>query len=148
TTARDVWAIGECAGSPQFTHASLDDFRIIRDNLDGGDRTTTGRLMPYCMFIDPPLARIGMSEAQARANGLDVRVAQLPTKAVLRARTSPQPSGFMKARTDPQGRIAGLAMVGSEAGEVMAVVQAAMLGGLPSSVPRDAILAHPPMAEG
>lgn len=148
TTAKGVWAIGECAGSPQFTHASLDDFRIIRDNLDGGDRTTTGRLMPYCMFIDPPLARIGMSEAEARANGMDMRVAKLPMKAVLRTRTTSQSAGFMKALVDPQDRIAGFTMIGSEAGEVMAVVQAAMLGGLPYSVLRDAILAHPTMAEG
>ena len=148
TTAKDVWAIGECAGSPQFTHASLDDFRIIRDNLDGGDRTTTGRLMPYCMFIDPPLARIGMSEAEARANGMEMRVAKLPMKAVLRTRATSQTAGFMKALVDPQDRIAGFAMIGSEAGEVMAVVQAAMLGGLSYSVLRDAVLAHPTMAEG
>jgi len=148
TTAKDIWAIGECAGSPQFTHASLDDFRVIRDNLGGGDRTTAGRLMPYCMFIDPPLARIGMSEAEARANGTDMRVVKLPMKAVLRTRTTSQAAGFMKALVDPQDRIAGFTMIGSEAGEVMAVVQAAMLGGLPYSVLRDAILAHPTMAEG
>lgn len=148
TTANGVWAIGECAGSPQFTHASLDDFRVIRDNLGGGDRATTGRLMPYCMFIDPPLARIGMSEAEARANGMDMRVAKLPMKAVLRTRTTSQTAGFMKALVDPQDRIAGFTMIGSEAGEVMAVVQAAMLGGLPYSVLRDAVLAHPTMAEG
>jgi len=148
TTAKDIWAIGECAGSPQFTHASLDDFRVIRDNLGGGDRTTAGRLMHYCMFIDPPLARIGMSEAEARANGTDMRVVKLPMKAVLRTRTTSQAAGFMKALVDPQDRIAGFTMIGSEAGEVMAVVQAAMLGGLPYSVLRDAILAHPTMAEG
>ncbi|MBN9038266.1 MAG: mercuric reductase [Rhizobiales bacterium] len=148
TTAKGVWAIGECAGSPQFTHASLDDFRVIRDNLGGGDRTTTGRLMPYCMFIDPPLARIGMSEAETRANGMDMRVAKLPMKAVLRTRTTSQSAGFMKALVDPQDRIVGFTMIGSEAGEVMAVVQAAMLGGLPYSGLRDAVLAHPTMAEG
>src|SRR5690606_20045885 len=148
TTARDIWAIGECAGSPQFTHASLDDFRVIRDNLGGGDRTTTGRLMPYCMFIDPPLARIGMSEAEARANGTDMRVAKLPMKAVLRTRTTSQAAGFMKALVDLQDRIVGFTMIGSEAGEVMAVAQAAMLGGLSYSVLRDAALAHPTTAEG
>lgn len=148
TTANGVWAIGECAGSPQFTHASLDDFRVIRDNLGGGDRATTGRLMPYCMFIDPPLARIGMSEAEARANGMDMRVAKLSMKAVLRTRTTSQTAGFMKALVDPQDRIAGFAMIGSEAREVMAVVQAAMLGGLPYSVLRDAVLAHPTTTEG
>jgi pyruvate/2-oxoglutarate dehydrogenase complex dihydrolipoamide dehydrogenase (E3) component len=148
TTANDVWAIGERAGSPQFTHASLDDFRVIRDNLGGGDRTTTGRLMPYCMFIDPPLARIGMSEAEARANGTDMRVAKLPMKAVLRTRTTSQTAGFMKALVDPQDRIVGFTMIGSEAGEVMAVAQAAMLGGLSYSVLRNAVLAHPTTAEG
>ena len=104
--------------------------------------------MPYCIFIDPPLARIGMSEAEARANGMDMRVAKLPMKAVLRTRTTSQTAGFMKALVDPQDRIAGFTMIGSEAGEVMAVVQAAMLGGLPYGVLRDAILAHPTMTEG
>ena len=100
------------------------------------------------MFIDPSLARIGMSEAEARANGMDMRVAKLPMKAVLRTRTPSQTAGFMKALVDPQDRIAGFTMIGSEAGEVMAVVQAAMLGGLPYGVLRDAILAHPTMTEG
>ena len=148
TTAPSVWAIGECAGSAQFTHASLDDFRVIRDNLAGGNRTTAGRQMPYCMFIDPPLARIGLSEVGAHAEGMNLRVAKLPMTAVLRTRTTSQTAGFMKALIDPQDRIAGFAMIGAEAGEVMAVVQAAMLGGLPYSALRDAILAHPTMAEG
>lgn len=148
TTAPDIWAIGECAGSPQFTHASLDDFRVIRDNLGGGDRTTAGRMMPYCMFIDPPLARIGVSEADAKAGGMDVRVARLPTKAVLRTRATSETAGFMKALVDADDRIVGFTMIGSEAGEVMAVVQAAMLGRLPYSALRDAVLAHPTMAEG
>ena len=100
------------------------------------------------MFIDPSLARIGMSEAEARANGMDMRVAKLPMKAVLRTRTTSQTAGFMKALVDPQDRIAGFTMIGSEAGEVMAVVQAAMLGGLSYSVLRDNVLAHPTMAEG
>ena len=116
--------------------------------LSGGERSTKGRMVPYCMFIDPPLARIGMSEAQARANGMDLRVVKLPMKAVLRTRTTSQTAGFMKALVDSQDRIAGFTMIGSEAGEVMAVVQAAMLGGLSYSVLRDAVLAHPTMAEG
>lgn len=148
TTAPDVWAIGECAGTAQFTHMSLDDFRIIRDNLGGGGRTTTGRMVPYCMFIDPPLARVGMSEAQARASGTKVRVAKLPTKAVLRTRTTSETAGFMKALVDAGDQIVGFTMIGSEAGEVMATVQTAMLARLPYTALRDAILTHPTMAEG
>ena len=148
TSAPDTWAIGECAGGPQFTHASLDDFRVIRDNLAGGRKTTTGRMMPYCMFIDPPLARIGLSEVEARAKGMNVRVAKLPMKAVLRTRTTSETAGFMKALVDAEDQIAGFTMIGSEAGEVMAVVQAAMLGRLPYNTLSDAILAHPTMAEG
>ncbi|MBN8713519.1 MAG: FAD-dependent oxidoreductase [Xanthomonadales bacterium] len=148
TTAADTWAIGECAGSPQFTHMSLDDFRVIRDNLAGGQRSTTGRMVPYCMFIDPPLARVGLDEAQARAAGVAVRVAKLPAKAVLRTRTTSQTAGFMKALVDDDDRIAGFGMLGAEAGEVMAVVQTAMAAKLPYTALRDAILAHPTMAEG
>ena len=81
TTAPNVWAIGECAGSPQFTHASEDDFRIIRDNLAGGNRSTRDRLVPYCMFTDPPLAHVGLSEAEAKRQGVAARVARLPMKA-------------------------------------------------------------------
>ena len=86
TSAPEVWAIGECAGSPQFTHVSHDDFRIIRDNLAGGQRSTRGRLVPYCMFTDPPLARVGLSETEAQRQGVATRVAKLPTSAVLRAK--------------------------------------------------------------
>ncbi|MBS0380941.1 MAG: mercuric reductase [Proteobacteria bacterium] len=148
TTAANTWAIGECAGSPQFTHMSLDDFRVIRDNLAGGHRSTAGRMVPYCMFIDPPLARVGMNEAQAHAAGMAVRVAKLPTKAVLRTRTTAQSAGFMKALVDANDRIVGFTMIGSDAGEVMAVVQTAMAGKLPYTALRDAILTHPTMVEG
>lgn len=148
TTVPDTWAIGECAGSPQFTHISLDDFRIIRDNLGGGDRTTEGRLVPYCMFIDPPLARIGMNEREARDNGAKVRVAKLPMRAVLRTRTTSDTIGFMKALVGDDNRIVGFAMIGADAGEVMAAVQIAMLASLPYTTLRDAILTHPTMAEG
>jgi pyruvate/2-oxoglutarate dehydrogenase complex dihydrolipoamide dehydrogenase (E3) component len=148
TTAPDTWAIGECAGSPQFTHMSFDDFRVIRDNLDGGSRTTAGRMTPYCMFIDPPLARVGMNEAEACAKGLKVRVAKLPMKMVLRTRTTSDTAGFMKALVDADDHIVGFTMIGSEAGEVMTVVQTAMLARLPYTALRDAILTHPTMAEG
>ena len=147
-TAADTWAIGECAGSPQFTHISLDDFRVIRDNLAGGHRTTEGRLVPFCMFIDPPLARVGMSEREARDSGIHVRVATLLTRAVLRTRTTSDSAGFMKALVADDDRIVGFTMIGSDAGEVMAAVQVAMMAQLPYTVIRDAILTHPTMAEG
>ena len=149
TSAPDVWAVGECAGSPQFTHVSEDDFRIIRDNLVGGDRTTRNRLVPYCMFTDPPLARVGLSEAEARHQGIAVRVAKLPITAVLRTRTTSETRGFMKALVEADGdHILGFTMLGADAGEVMAVVQTAMLAGMPYTGLRDAIIAHPTMAEG
>src|SRR6202007_2629139 len=97
TSAPDVWAIGECAGSPQFTHVSEDDFRIIRDNLAGGARSTRDRLVPYCMFTDPPLAHVGMSGRDAQRQGVDARVAKLPISAVLRAQATGEKQGFMKA---------------------------------------------------
>ena len=149
TSASDVWAVGECAGSPQFTHVSFDDFRIIRDNLAGGDRTTRNRLVPYCMFTDPPLARVGLSEREARRQGIAVRVAKLPIVAVLRSRTISETRGFLKALVEADGnRILGFTMLGAEAGEVMAVVQTAMLASMPYTGLRDAIIAHPTMAEG
>jgi pyruvate/2-oxoglutarate dehydrogenase complex dihydrolipoamide dehydrogenase (E3) component len=149
TSAPNVWAVGECAGSPQFTHVSFDDFRVVRDNLSGGDRTTRDRLIPYCVFTDPPLARVGWSEGEARRRGAAVRVARLPIAAVLRSRTISETRGFMKALVEAEGdRILGFAMIGPEAGEVMAMVQAAMLAGMPYTGLRDAIIAHPTMAEG
>ena len=149
TSASAVWAVGECAGSPQFTHASFDDFRIIRDNLAGGHRSTRGRLIPYCMFTDPPLARVGLGEEDARRRGIAFRVAKLPIAAVLRSRTTSETRGFMKVLVEVHGdRILGFTMLGADAGEVMTVVQAAMLTGMPYTGLRDAIIAHPTMAEG
>jgi pyruvate/2-oxoglutarate dehydrogenase complex dihydrolipoamide dehydrogenase (E3) component len=149
TSAPDVWAIGECAGSPQFTHVSFDDFRIIRDNLAGANRTTRNRLIPYCMFTDPQLARIGLSEGDAQRQGIEVRVAKLPMSAVLRTHTIDETQGFMKALVAARDdRILGFTMIGAEAGEIVSVVQMAMLAGLPYTELRDAILTHPTMAEG
>ena len=148
TSAPGVWAIGECAGSPQFTHASFDDFRIIRDNLAGGHRSTRGRLVSYCMFTDPPLARVGLSEREARQQGIAVRVAKLPMRGVLRTRTIGEQQGFMKALIGADERIVGFMMLGPEAGEVVAAVQMTMLAGLPYLQLRDAILVHPTMGEG
>jgi pyruvate/2-oxoglutarate dehydrogenase complex dihydrolipoamide dehydrogenase (E3) component len=149
TTAPNVWAIGECAGSPQFTHASLDDFRVIRDNLAGGNHSTRDRIMPSCLFTDPQVAHIGLTEKEAQRQGVSVRVAKIPMVAVLRTRTSGETRGFMKALVEASGeRILGFTMIGPDAGEVMAVVQMAMLAGFPFTVLRDAILTHPTMAEG
>jgi pyruvate/2-oxoglutarate dehydrogenase complex dihydrolipoamide dehydrogenase (E3) component len=149
TSAAGVWAIGECAGSAQFTHVSFDDFRVIRDNLTGGSRTTRDRLIPYCLYTDPPLARVGLSERDARRQGIAVRIAKLPIVNVLRSRTVSETRGFLKALVEAGGdRVLGFTMFGPEAGEVMAVVQTAMLAGMPYTGLRDAIIAHPTMAEG
>ena len=148
TTASDVWAIGECAGSPQFTHVSVDDFRIIRDNLAGGKRSTRDRLVPYCVFTDPPLARVGLSEGEAQRQGITARIAKLPMTAVRRTATTDETQGFMKALISGDDRILGFTMIGAEAGEVMAAVQTAMLADLPYPRLRDAVIAHPTMAEG
>jgi pyruvate/2-oxoglutarate dehydrogenase complex dihydrolipoamide dehydrogenase (E3) component len=149
TSAPDVWAMGECAGSPQFTHVSDDDFRIIRDNLAGGKRSTRDRLVPYCVFTDPPLAHVGLSEGEAQRQGIAVRVARLPMKAVRRTATTDETEGFMKALVGVSDEhILGFTMIGAEAGEVMTVVQTAMLADLPYPRLRDAVIAHPTMAEG
>ena len=149
TSAPDVWALGECAGSPQFTHISEDDFRIIRDNFAGGNRSTRDRLVPYCMFTDPPLARVGLSEGEAERQGVIVRVAKLPMNSVLGAQATDQREGFMKALVgEGDDRILGFTMIGATAGEVMAAVHIAMLAGLPYSRLADADFAHPTMAEG
>jgi pyruvate/2-oxoglutarate dehydrogenase complex dihydrolipoamide dehydrogenase (E3) component len=149
TTAPDVWAMGDCAGSPQFTHVAGDDFRIIRENLAGGNRSTRDRLVPYCMFTDPPLAHVGLSEREAHREGIAVRVAKLPMTAVLRTEATDESQGFMKALVSrDDDLILGFTMIGAEAGEVMAAVQTAMLANLPYQKLRDAILAHPTMAEG
>jgi pyruvate/2-oxoglutarate dehydrogenase complex dihydrolipoamide dehydrogenase (E3) component len=149
TTAPGVWAMGECAGSPMFTHVAFDDFRIVRDNLAGKLRSARGRLVPFCVFTDPQLARVGLDEATAKRQGLAVRVARLPMTRVLRARAIGEMRGFMKVLVEATGdRILGFTMLGDEAGEVVSVVQIAMLAGLPYTALRDAILAHPTMAEG
>jgi pyruvate/2-oxoglutarate dehydrogenase complex dihydrolipoamide dehydrogenase (E3) component len=149
TTAKDVWAMGECAGSPQFTHVSENDFAIVRDNLAGGNRTTRDRLIPFCLFTDPELARVGLNETEARRRGVAVRVAKLPMGHVFRAMTTGETRGFMKALLDAKSdRILGFTIFGLDAGDVMAVVQTAMLAGMPYTGLRDAIIAHPTTAEG
>jgi pyruvate/2-oxoglutarate dehydrogenase complex dihydrolipoamide dehydrogenase (E3) component len=149
TTAPNVWAMGDCAGSPQFTHVAFDDFRIVRDNLTGGNRTTTDRLVPFCLFTDPELARVGLNESEAKSRGLEYRVAKMPMASVLRTRTLSEPRGFLKMLIDAYSdRILGLTVFGVEASELMATVQTAMLGELPYTALRDAIFTHPTVAEG
>ena len=150
TTAPGVWAIGEVAGSPQFTHISVDDFRVVHDNLSGGGkRVTTGRQVPFCLFTDPEFARVGLSEKDAKAQGIAYRLFKIPMEAVLRARTLGETRGFMKALVESDGeRILGFAAVGVGAGETMAAVQIAMIAGLPYTALRDAVLTHPTLAEG
>ncbi len=149
TTAADVWAIGECAGSPQFTHVSVDDFRIVRDNMAGGKRSTRDRLVPHCLFTDPPLAHVGLTEREAQRQGIAIRVARLPMRAVLRTEATDETQGFMKVLIGASDdRILGFTMLGSEAGEVMAAMQVAMLAKVQYPVVRDAVIAHLTFAEG
>ena len=149
TTAANVWAMGDCAGSPQFTHVSYDDFRIVRDNLNGGQRTTRGRLVPYCMFTDPEVARVGLNESEARRDGIAYRLVRLLLASVLRTRTLSETYGFLKALIAADSdRIIGFTAVGTGASELIAVVQVAMMAGMPYTALRDAVLTHPTMAEG
>ena len=149
TAAPGVWAIGECAGSPQFTHVSVDDFRIVRDNMAGLNHSKNDRLIPYVLVSDPPLARVGLSENEAHRRGIAFRVAKLPISSVLRALTTDETEGFMKVLVGAEDdRIIGFAMIGAEADNVMTTVQTAMLAGLPYQRLRDAILVHPTMVEG
>jgi len=144
TTAPDVFAIGECAGSPQFTHIAFDDFQVIRDNLAGVHRVTTGRQMPSCMFTDPEIARVGLSETEAKTQGIAYRLAKVP----MGTRKLSETRGFMKALIDTQSdRILGFTVFGVDAGEIMASIQIAMIAGLPYTVLRDAVLTHPTLLE-
>jgi pyruvate/2-oxoglutarate dehydrogenase complex dihydrolipoamide dehydrogenase (E3) component len=148
TSADGVWANGEVAGSPQFTHIAYDDFRILRENLKGGNRVTTGRLVPYSMFTDPELARVGLSEREAKAKGIPYRLLKIPMASVLRTRTLSETRGFMKALVGQDDRILGFTVFGVDGGEIMSAVQIAMIGALPYTALRDAILAHPTLMEG
>jgi pyruvate/2-oxoglutarate dehydrogenase complex dihydrolipoamide dehydrogenase (E3) component len=149
TTASNIWALGECAGSPQFTHISEDDFRIVHANLHGGNRNTRDRLTPFCLFTDPEVARVGLNETEAKAAGRPYRLTKLPMQAVLRARTLSETRGFMKALVGHDSdEILGFLAMGPQAGETMSVVQTAMIGKLPYTALRDALFTHPTMAEG
>jgi len=149
TTAPGVWAIGEVAGSPKFTHVSLDDFRVVHDGISGGERVTTGRLIPYCMFTDPELAHIGLSEKEAKDRGIAYRLFKIPMAAVMRATTLSETRGFLKALVEVNtDRILGFTGFGVDAGEILGSLQIAMLAALPYTALRDGILTHPTLVEG
>lgn len=149
TTAPGVWAIGEVAGSAKFTHISVDDFRVVHANLTGGNRVTTGRQVPYCLFTDPELARIGLSETDAKVKGIPYGLFKVPVEANLRARTLSETRGFLKALVEAEsGHILGFTAFGVGAGEILAAVQIAMIAGLPYTALRDAVLTHPTLPEG
>ena len=148
TSATDIWAVGECARSPHFTHAGEDDFRIVLDNLNGGSRTTRDRVIPYVLFTDPELAHLGLTETEAKARDVPYRIARMPIDTVFRAQTLSETRGFVKALIGDDDRILGFTAFGVEASEMLAVVQTAMLGRLPYTALRDAIFTHPTSAEG
>nr|CAA9210699.1 PF00070 family, FAD-dependent NAD(P)-disulphide oxidoreductase [uncultured Armatimonadetes bacterium] len=149
TSAPGVWAMGDVTGGPAFTHVSYDDFRILSRNLLGGENATTeGRIIPYTVFIDPQLGRVGMTEREARADGRRIRVAKLPMTEAARTVETGETRGFLKAVVEEDtGRILGCALLCREGGEIMSVVQMAMRGGLSYTDVRDTILAHPTLSE-
>jgi pyruvate/2-oxoglutarate dehydrogenase complex dihydrolipoamide dehydrogenase (E3) component len=149
TTAKGIFALGDIKGGPAFTHISYDDFRILRSNLlEKGNASTKNRQVPYCVFIDPQLGRVGMTETEARAHGRNTRVAKLPMSSVARALEVDETRGFMKAVVDAEtSQILGAAVLGIEGGEVMSVLETAMMGKLPYTALRDATYAHPTLAE-
>ncbi|GIW02046.1 mercuric reductase [Roseiflexus sp.] len=149
TNVPGIYAVGDVTGGPAFTHISYDDFRILKTNLlDGGDRTTQGRMVPYTVFIDPQLGRVGLSEEAARALGYEVRIATLPMSSVARAIEVGETRGFMKAVVDARtDQILGFAMLGIEGGEIMSAVQLAMQGGLTAATLHETVFAHPTLAE-
>jgi pyruvate/2-oxoglutarate dehydrogenase complex dihydrolipoamide dehydrogenase (E3) component len=149
TNIPGIYAMGDVKGGPAFTHISYDDFRILKTNLiDGGKTSILGRLVPYTVFIDPQLGRVGLTETEARAQGLNVRVAKMPMNYVARALEVDESRGFMKVIIDAaSGRIVGCAILGIEGGEIMSMVQIAMMGNLTDTQLRNAIFAHPTLAE-
>jgi pyruvate/2-oxoglutarate dehydrogenase complex dihydrolipoamide dehydrogenase (E3) component len=149
TTACGVWAVGDCAGGPQFTYMADDDVRVVRDDLAGIDRTTTGRLVPFCLFTDPELARVGLNESEAENRGIAYRLATIPATAILRTKTLSEPRGFYKALIAADSdRILVFTAFAPEADAVMTIVQVAISANLPYTALRDATLTHPTMAEG
>jgi len=149
TSAPGVFAVGDVKGGPAFTHISYDDYRILRTNLiDGGHATTRARMVPYVVFTDPELARIGLSESEARRSGRPLRVAKLAMNRVARALEMDESLGFIKVVIDADSdQILGATILGVEAGELMSAIEIAMMGKLPASALRDAVFAHPTLAE-
>jgi pyruvate/2-oxoglutarate dehydrogenase complex dihydrolipoamide dehydrogenase (E3) component len=150
TSAPNVYAMGDVKGGPAFTHLSYDDYRVLHANLIRHQKASTrDRVVPYTVFMDPQLGRVGMTEREARANGRAIRVAKLPMSAVVRAIETGETRGFMKAIVDAEsGQILGCAVLGSEGGEIMTIIQVAMLGKLPYTAVADAVFTHPLLAEG
>lgn len=149
TNVAGVFALGDIKGGPAFTHISYDDFRIIRSNvIEKGQASSSDRLVPYTVFIDPQLGRVGMTEAEARAGGKKIRVAKMPMNYVARALELDESRGFMKVIVDAESsQMLGAAILGIEGGEVMSQIQLAMMGKLPYTVLKDAVFAHPTLAE-
>jgi len=149
TSAEDIFALGDIKGGSASTHISYDDFRILRTNLiEKGNATTDARLLPYTVYIDPQLGRIGLSEAGARAQNKDIRVAKMPMTYMARALETDDTRGFIKAIVGADtDQILGAAVLGVEGGEIMSMLQLAMMGKLPYAVLRDAVFAHPTLAE-
>jgi pyruvate/2-oxoglutarate dehydrogenase complex dihydrolipoamide dehydrogenase (E3) component len=148
TTAPGVWAMGDCAGSPHFTHISFDDFRIVRDNLAGANRTTKNRQIPSVTFTDPELAHVGLTENEAKKQGTAYRLGKIPMAAALRTRTLDETRGFMKVLIAPDDQILGFTAFGSGTGELLPVIQLAMSANLPYSAVHNIILTHPTLSEG
>jgi pyruvate/2-oxoglutarate dehydrogenase complex dihydrolipoamide dehydrogenase (E3) component len=149
TIVPGIYAIGDVKGGPAFTHISYDDFRILRENwLNGGNATIEGRPVPNCMFIDPQLATVGLNETEAQKRGIDYRVAKLPMTGVARAQEMSETRGFMKAIVDAKTQqVLGCTILGVEGGEIMSMLQIAMMGKLPYPAIKEAIFAHPTLAE-
>lgn len=149
TNVPGIWAIGDVKGGPQFTHISYDDYRILESNLlKDGHRTTEDRPVPYVVFIDPQLGRVGLTEQEARQKGIEINIAKLPMSEVARAIETDETRGFMKAVVDAKtDQILGVAILGVEGGEIMAVLETAILGKLPYTTIRDGVFAHPTLAE-
>jgi pyruvate/2-oxoglutarate dehydrogenase complex dihydrolipoamide dehydrogenase (E3) component len=140
---------GRCCRNPTFTHAAFYNFQVFTDNVTGGHKSTEGRLIPFCLFLDPELARVGLNEMEAKARGIKYRLFKLPIGIVLRTRATMEKRGFMKTLVAPDsGKILGFLSFGANAGEVMAVVPMAMIAGLPYTAFTNAILTHPTMSEG
>lgn len=148
TTAEGVYAVGDCAGSPQFTHIAYDDYRVVQRMIRGEFATVSGRQVPYTLFTDPELAHIGLHEHEAKEQGITYRLVKLAMAAVLRTRTLGESGGFLKALIAADDRILGFTALGVGAGELLAPVQLAMSAGLPYTALRDLIVTHPTMSEG